>query len=123
MMSDNGKHSPDDDDLDVTVNAGNVETDSLVEGGKDTSDIPFCGCLSVRFYQPYFDVDTVEIISRISQAMFYCKRNENFLTYTKDKPDAYGPVWIATTLVFTVSVASHVNSWLLHWFSGKGNAW
>ena len=25
---------------------------------KDQSDIPFCGCLSVRFYQPFFDIDT-----------------------------------------------------------------
>lgn len=28
-------------------------------------DIPFCGFISLRYYQPYFDVDTSEIGSRL----------------------------------------------------------
>lgn len=82
-------------------------------------EIPLCGCLSVRFYQPYFDIDTADVISRISNATFFCKREDNFLSRVKDKPDAYGPFWIATTLIFTLAVTSHINSWLSSWMQGK----
>ena len=85
----------------------------------DLPEIPLCGCLSVRFYQPYFDIDTAEVISRISNATFFCKREDNFLSRVKDKPDAYGPFWIATTLIFTLAVTSHINSWLSSWMQGK----
>ena len=82
-------------------------------------EIPLCGCLSVRFYQPYFDIDSSDVISRLSNALFYCKREQNFLSRMRDKPDAYGPFWIATTLVFTVGFSSHINSWLSSWMHGK----
>ena len=107
-----------DDDLDEGHMGSNVAILSEKDGNV-IPEIPFCGCLSVRFYQPYFDVDTSEIIDRISHAMFYCRRDENFLAHISEKPDAYGPVWIATTLVFAVAVTSHINSWLLSWMSNK----
>ena len=119
MMSDHGKDEIDDDDLNATNNGVVDENKTLLQNGAEFPEIPFCGCLSVRFYQPYFDVDTSEIMSRISHAMFYCKRSENFFALTQDKPDAYGPVWISTSLVFTVLLTSHINSWLLHWMTGR----
>eukprot|EP01038_Epipyxis_sp_PR26KG_P012221 gene12221-16371_t len=82
-------------------------------------DIPFCGCLSVKYYAPYFDVDTIEVVDRISNAVLYCRREQNFLAYIGEKPDAYGPFWIATTLVFIVSVSSHVNGWFSSWMKGN----
>jgi len=94
----------------------------MVEKGddkeKEAAEIPMCGCLSVKFYQPYFDVDTSDILTRISHALFYCRRSENFMELIKDKPDAYGPFWIATSLVFAVAVSSHISSWLASWMSG-----
>lgn len=89
------------------------------KNNSEIPDIPFCGFLSVRFYQPYFDIDTADVVSRISSSIFYCRREENFLVSMKDKPDAYGPFWIATTLIFIVAVTSHVNSWLSSWMTGK----
>ena len=118
MLSDNGRDDMEDDDLDEGHMSANVGILSE-KNGNEIPEIPFCGCLSVRFYQPYFDVDTAEIIDRVGHAMFYCRREENFLAHISEKPDAYGPVWIATTLVFTVAVTSHINSWLLSWMSNK----
>ena len=120
MLSDHGDDDLNDDDLDATHNSGNAGSQNE-KNANELPEIPFCGCLSIRFYQPYFDVDTADVISRITQAVFYCRREENFLAYMKDKPDAYGPVWIATTLVFSVAVTSHINSWLLSWLLNK--AW
>ena len=108
---------------DEEMNAGNgahsAENSSLIQDGASGRDIPLCGCLSIQFYKPYFDVDTAEVLSRISHSLIYCGRSENFIALTKDKPDAYGPIWIPTTLVFTVALTSHINSWLIHWMTGK----
>ena len=108
---------------DEELNAGNSATGLIREGpqsdGKET-DIPFCGCLTVRYYQPYFDVDTKDVTTRMLGALFYCRAapEENFLAQTAEKPDAYGPFWIATSLVFTVAVSSHISQWLSSWMSG-----
>ena len=66
----------------------------LSEKQKENQEIPFCGCLSVRYYQPYFDVDTVDVVSRITSSVLYCKREQNFLASIADRPDAYGPFWV-----------------------------
>lgn len=87
-------------------------------GGKDLPDIPLCGFMSVRYYQPYFDVDTADVLSRLSQAVFYCRREQVFMATIDTKPDAYGPFWIATTLVFVLGVASHLNGWFASWLRG-----
>ena len=89
-MSDNRTFNSDaSEDLD------NVQsTNLLAEKNKESPDIPCCGCMSVRYYQPYFDVDTVDITSRISSSMLYCRREQNFLSSIQDKPDAYGPFWV-----------------------------
>jgi hypothetical protein len=82
-------------------------------------EIPFCGCLSVRYYQPYFDIDTADVIARIVSSTFFCKRQELFLQQVGKKADAYGPVWIATTLIFAVAVTSHLSLFLSSWMAGK----
>lgn len=88
-MTDGGR---DEDELDNLSSS----TGLLKDPRKDSElpEIPFCGCLSVKFYQPFFDVDTSEVISRMSQALFYCRREQNFLASISDKPDAYGHFWV-----------------------------
>ena len=117
MMQDTNRKDEDDDE---ELNTNHSTSSSrLLEPRKDQDvEIPFCGCLSVRFYQPYFDVDTEDVLSRILNAIFYCQRNENFLTLIGDKPDAYGPIWISTTLVFIVAVVSNISGWLSSWMNG-----
>ena len=107
----------DDDNLDeMTVNVKLL--DDSKKNTVEIPDIPFCGCLSVRFYQPYFDVDTVDITNRLSSALFFCKREQSFISLCQDKPDAYGPVWISTTLVFLIGVTSHISGFLNSWLAG-----
>eukprot|EP01041_Mallomonas_annulata_P001499 gene1499-2892_t len=100
------------------------ESATLLEGGRtgnEQPEIPFCGCLSIRYYQPFFDVDTTDIGTRLLNAVFFCRRETPFVALINEKPDAYGPFWISTTLVFTIAVTSHINSWLSSWI--KGNTW
>lgn len=73
----------------------NERAPMLQETSKELPDIPMCGFLSIRYYQPYFDVDTNDVVSRITQASFFCNREQNFLTTIAEKPDAYGPFWVS----------------------------
>lgn len=106
-------------------------------------EVPLCGFLTVQYYQPFFDVDTVDISNRILASTFFCRREQNFVTMIGDKPDAYGPIWvrkdllgvaslfqrsdnqcmsmtvqIATTLVFLIAVSSHLSAWFSSWMKG-----
>jgi len=92
------------------------------DGGKEKDEgMPFCGCLSMKYYQPFFDVDTKDITERIQASMFYCKANSSFISSVAEKPDLYGPFWITTSLVFTAAVCSHMSSWLQSWMNAS--AW
>lgn len=88
-------------DDEENLNSGASLLNSKGDTGKSATgssaglvDIPCCGCLSVQFYQPYFDINSDDVKNRLLQALFYCKRGELFLTVVGDKPDAYGPVWV-----------------------------
>jgi hypothetical protein len=108
----------DDEELNIASSSARLLNEPSKENGQ-AMDIPFCGCLSVRYYQPFFDVDTEDVVTRIKSASFFCKRPELFLNQIGDKPDAYGPVWIATTLVFVVAVTSHAHLFLSSWMLGE----
>jgi len=71
-------------------------------------------CLTVEGYRGYFDVTTADIQHRIVATL----RNFNEMNGLHEhvlqgkSPDAYGPFWIATTLVFFVAVTSNMSAYL-----------
>ena len=86
---------------DEEMTGGNSPQSSLLrnETKQDYLDsgIPFCGCLSLKFYQPYFDLDSQEVIDRIWMSTLFCRRAETFLDYISSETktaDAYGPFWV-----------------------------
>jgi len=93
----------DDKDLDDSFDSTSASSNLLGSGlkKKTTPDIPFCGCLSIQYYQPYFDVDTDDITTRIWNSVIYCRREQNFLVLVQDHPDLYGPFWVTTSNVST----------------------
>ena len=88
----------DDDDEEMNTNSKS----SLLRGenrpttdGTEGGSIPFCGCLSVKFYQPYFDLDTQDVSNRIWSSLFFCRRQDTFLdNFATKNPDVYGPFWV-----------------------------
>jgi len=77
-----------------------------------------CSCFSIDFYRPYFDVDTDDVVKRVKAAVFFFTPGGTPFVelIANGRSDAYGPFWIATTLVFIVSVTSHIQA--LMQFSG-----
>lgn len=77
-------------DTDAKTNSGSNgssgASDSNNEGhtsNHNIADIPLCGILSVKFYKPYFDVDTKDITNRLYHALVSFKVNFfHFFLYT-----------------------------------------
>lgn len=71
-------------------------------GGSDKKVAPqpvvMCGFLSLDFYRPYFDVDTSQVKTRLSQAVWPKAQGPPFLEDSDAAPvmpDMYGPVWVS----------------------------
>jgi hypothetical protein len=87
-------HANEDDDEEMNTDSKSslLRENRPAEG---TEGIPFCGCLSVKFYQPYFDLDTQDVYNRIWSSLFFCRRQDTFLdSFATKTPDAYGPFWV-----------------------------
>jgi hypothetical protein len=92
-------------------------------------------CFRLDGYQPYFDLDTADIVGRLraSVTQFHCPdlfRNTivggpasavdpsadpaaSSTTPTTGKgPDLYGPVWLCMTLIFLVAVTSNLSKYM-----------
>jgi hypothetical protein len=88
------KNSYEEDDEEMSMSP---KSSLLRESKKDdnAADIPFCGCLSIKFYQPYFDLDTRDVLNRSWSALVFCGRQETFLEqFSLKSPDGYGPFWV-----------------------------
>lgn len=62
----------------------NAPTSSVPLSGHGLSTLApvvggLCSCLSIRYYQPYFDVDTQHVVDRIKYALFPFKKESTFI--------------------------------------------
>ena len=66
-------------------------------------------------YAAYFDVTTHDIKHRITSSVLHFNTpggfREQVLKTGNNKPDAYGPFWIAATLVFNIALSSNILKW------------
>eukprot|EP00946_MAST-07B_sp_MAST-7B-sp1_P001163 g1163.t1 len=84
---------------------------SLSSGGAKAGGM--CSCFTVQYYQPYFDVDTAGVQTRVVRSlMAFQPGKRDFLSITQDNADIYGPFWIITTLVFVIGATSNFSSYL-----------
>ncbi|KAI9205958.1 uncharacterized protein BJ171DRAFT_500192 [Polychytrium aggregatum] len=60
---------------------------------------------TLDYYKQYFDVDTNEVVSRITASLL---PKDDFVALVGGKPDLYGPFWISTTVIFTLFVTSTI---------------
>jgi protein YIPF1/2 len=65
-----------------------------------------CPCLTIEFFQQYFDVTTDDIKQRLLLSLV--PFNGRFHTAYQAKPDLYGPFWIYTTLIIMLAIAGNL---------------
>ena len=66
-------------------------------------------CLSPAFYRSLFDVDTVDVTARLRLALSP-QSTTPFLRALGDKPDLYGPLWLAATLVLFIGAGANLST-------------
>merc|ERR1719245_1129507 len=65
----------------------------------------------LRYYQPWFDLDTFLALDRLKRAIMPWKQDPFFLN-DQDLPDLYCPFWITVTLSFLVAAVSNMARFL-----------
>eukprot|EP01088_Endostelium_zonatum_P005931 TRINITY_DN1794_c0_g1_i1.p1 TRINITY_DN1794_c0_g1~~TRINITY_DN1794_c0_g1_i1.p1 ORF type:complete len:332 (-),score=46.13 TRINITY_DN1794_c0_g1_i1:56-1051(-) len=64
----------------------------------------------IQFYGRWFDVDTKDVFLRMSRSLV--PYSFHFFRATSKNPDLYGPFWIATTLIFFLTICSHFSRYI-----------
>jgi hypothetical protein len=71
----------------------------------------------MSYYSQFFDVDTSSVLSRCWAALY---PRANFLDVLEGNPDLYGPVWIATTVVFILFIGGTISQYLVEKGTSEG---
>lgn len=66
-------------------------------------------------------MDTVDIQVRLTRALLPFKKDPRFSELALSSPDAYGPFWLSTTLVFCLASCSNAASFLD--YTGDASEW
>jgi len=67
------------------------------------------GFWTLKYYQPLFDVDTIQVLNRLKGSMLPRPRGV-FFDLISQNPDLYGPFWISTTLIFCMAMTGNLAS-------------
>lgn len=75
-----------------------------------------------RYYAAYFDINVSDILTRIFRSLVPCKPLLGWVDDEEEAgggtsvPDLYGPVWVTTTLVLTLSMGAKLAEFLTNVF-------
>ena len=103
--------------LAAAATGGDERQNILGGGGGGSSAHPSDGAslLTSAGWMQYFDFDTIDISGRLKHAAAFSilsPMQPRFAELTVQRPDLYGPFWIATTLVFVSAMAGNFASYL-----------
>lgn len=65
---------------------------------------------SLNFISRYFNVEIKDVLDRLKGAVI--PFNKSFYQTAEKNPDLYGPLWIYTTIIFVITIASNISGYL-----------
>ncbi len=77
--------------------------------GESSAPAVSAGVWSLKYYQPLFDVDTVQVLNRIKGSLLPRPKGA-FFELVSANPDLYGPFWVSTTLIFAMAITGNLAS-------------
>jgi hypothetical protein len=78
-------------------------------------------CLDIAYYQPYFNVETDDVVVHLRCALLAYKGGTIFDQHTD--ADLYGPLWISATVALTLFSVSNLSAFIEAWLHGKSWAY
>ncbi|KAM7469311.1 hypothetical protein LguiA_007494 [Lonicera macranthoides] len=88
-----------------------------VAGSDEPQQTGWFRTFTIAAYQPYFDVDTSDVVERIKYSLF--PFGGTFTEKTATNPDLYGPFWICTTLIFVAAAIGTFVTYVAHKLQNK----
>lgn len=101
------------------TNGGYQSPMSPYDRGEQTAST-WKGFFSIASYQPYFNVDTDIVVDRLMSSVYPM---HDFHRKIDGNPDMYGPIWIATTLVFILAAFGNCATYLIHQRNEQDIVW
>lgn len=74
---------------------------------------PCFRCLDIAYYQPYFNVETEDVVARLRCALLAYKGGTLFDQHTE--ADLYGPLWVSATVALTLFSVSNLSGFMEAW--------
>ena len=99
------------------------EEDVLLGQSPDKSKYQSVAFWQLDYFGQYFDVTTRQVLSRIlwSSIPLVGSSKGNFVErHIQTVPDLYGPVWISSTLVFSIAICGNIANYF-NSFATSGN--
>ena len=81
------------------------------EEGKEEESKKTSRFYSLSFWKQYFNVGTSDVLYRLRMSVFFLHGKGFLPDVIGTNSDLYGPVWIATTTVLVLAVASSLANW------------
>lgn len=78
-------------------------------------------CLDVAYYQPYFNVETADVVARLRCALLAYQGKTIFDENTD--ADLYGPLWISATVALTLFTVANLSGFIAAWLNPTHAAW
>lgn len=87
---------------------GESDQTELLASQKKTSSF-----WTFQYYQDFFDIDTYQVLDRIRGSILPIPGKNFVRNHLRNNPDLYGPFWICTTLVITVTIMGNLGTYML----------
>ena len=78
--------------------------------GSSEEEIKNASFYSIHYYRPFFDVSTKQVGGRLLRSLVPSKIA--FYQEGGAKPDLYGPLWVASTLVLLMAVTGNMANYI-----------
>eukprot|EP01092_Planopodium_desertum_P002803 TRINITY_DN1446_c0_g1_i1.p1 TRINITY_DN1446_c0_g1~~TRINITY_DN1446_c0_g1_i1.p1 ORF type:complete len:350 (-),score=29.87 TRINITY_DN1446_c0_g1_i1:102-1151(-) len=98
-----------------------VDHDSLAIPEEEGEEKPKAKCWQAAFYQPWFNVDTADVLKRAVRSLW--PFSPTFYEFIAPGPDLWGPFWIATTMIFLMAATGNSATFLSYFLHHNGGAW
>lgn len=92
----------------VPDNSGNLDQQ---ESTQETTQVKY-SVWQLEYYQKYFDVDTNEVMLKVTGSLTPTFNQNYFLNRIRPNPDLYGPFWITMSLVFSIAISGNFVSFM-----------
>lgn len=103
----------DTESMEELINNEQVQPDSgNLDSNAEPTEVTQYSVWQIEYYQKYFNVNTTEVIAKLTGSMTPTFNQNYFNNQIRPNPDLYGPFWVTMTLIFTIAITGNFVSFI-----------